>query len=165
MKIKKLIVSLFFCFLIFGLVGCEAFVRKFTRKPKKESSIREEMVLAPQEYKGLQMSKEEEYRQYFLFWQSWHEELINALSEKGNRKKQVDCANETIKNLNCLRGLMNVKKQARVDIYINRLNSLKGSITNDLYGNSVDTNRQDAERIKRNILQEFSYKKIKEYLR
>ena len=40
-----------------GLVGCEAFVRKFTRKPKKEDLPRTEMVLTPEEYKGPQMTK------------------------------------------------------------------------------------------------------------
>jgi hypothetical protein len=37
-------------FLVFTLTGCEAFVRKFTRKPKQEYT--EPPVLAPEEYKG-----------------------------------------------------------------------------------------------------------------
>ncbi|MFA5150687.1 MAG: hypothetical protein WC433_07270, partial [Candidatus Omnitrophota bacterium] len=64
-----------FYFLLFTLCGCEAFVRKFTRKSKKDK-VPVEMVLAPEEWKGPQMTKEEQYRQYFVFWQSWQDELI-----------------------------------------------------------------------------------------
>ena len=48
-RLEKKTIFLFFCgFLILNMIGCEAFVRKFTRKAKKEQ--REEMVLVPQEY-------------------------------------------------------------------------------------------------------------------
>ncbi|MBM3255730.1 MAG: hypothetical protein FJZ08_05460, partial [Candidatus Omnitrophica bacterium] len=57
--------------LLVSFLGCEAFVRKFTRKSKKEDLHREEMVLAPQEYQKPKLSKEEEYRQYLLYWKSW----------------------------------------------------------------------------------------------
>ena len=43
------------CSFLFTLIGCAAFVRKFTRKRKKEDLPQEEMVLAPEEWKGPQM--------------------------------------------------------------------------------------------------------------
>jgi len=59
---------------------------------------------------------------------------------------------------------LNAQRQKQLDIYIGQLNDLKGLITQDSYGNNVASNRQKAERIKRNILQEFSYNKAKDYL-
>lgn len=154
------------CFsLMFTLFGCEAFVRKFTRKPKKENLPQEEMVLAPEEYKAPQLSKEEQYRQYFLFWRAWSDELITSLSKGANHKKQIDCSEEAIKNLVDIRVLLTDEKQKKIDPYINKFALLKDAITQDIYGNSIDANRQAAEHIKSNFLKDFSYNKIKGYLR
>jgi hypothetical protein len=139
-------------------------VRKFTRKSKKENLPQEEMVLAPEEYKVPQMSKEELYRQYFLFWKSWHDEVIESLLQKKSIKKQIDCSQEAIKNLINLRALLNIDMQKKLDIYIAQLKELHNQISKDLYGNNVITNAQRLERIKRDILRDFSYGKIKNYL-
>lgn len=152
------------CLLLTTLLGCEAFVRKFTRKPKKVTLPQEEMVLEPEEYKGSGMPKEELYRQYLLYWKSWHDELINSLSSGGSNKKQISCVSEAIKNLEQLRLLLNETKQEGLDIYLNQLKDLKESIVQDVYGNNVNKNRLSAEQIKRNILRDFSYHKIKDCL-
>lgn len=151
-------------FLIIILIGCDAFVRKFTRKRKKENVPQQELVLVPEEYKPPKMTKEEVYRQYFLYWKSWHDELINALSGGLSNKKQVDCANESLKNLDALRGILQEAKQKKLDIYINQLKDLKKEIEEDLYGNDLSRNRLSAERIRRSIMRDFSYNKIKDYL-
>ena len=93
MKLRKIFFTFLICFLVFNLVGCESFTRKFTRKSKKPDQA-VEMVLVPQEYKGPNMTKEELYRQYFLYWKSWQEELINALTQKTSQKKKSWLVNE-----------------------------------------------------------------------
>ncbi|MFH1641106.1 MAG: hypothetical protein ABIA66_03980 [Candidatus Omnitrophota bacterium] len=149
--------------LIINLLGCEAMARKFTRKSKNDDSSKEEMVLVPEEYKS-NLTKEEEYRQYLLYWKSWQDELINSLSQGANHKKQVDCAQEAIKNLIKIRSLLAVDIQKKLDVYIAQLENLKETISKDAYGNSIVNSRLEAERIRRNILRDFSYNKIKEYL-
>jgi len=150
--------------LLVTTLGCEAFVRKFTRKPKEENPVREELVLVPEEYKALNVSKEELYRQYLLFWQSWHSELIESLTKDASHKRQIYCVDEAIKNLGLLRVMLSEEKQKKLDIYISELKDLSVKIKEDSYGNSIALNRQKAERIKRNILRDFSYLKIKDYL-
>ncbi len=150
--------------LLSTLIGCDAFVRKFTRKSKKENLPKQELVLVPEEYKPPKMTKEEVYRQYFLYWKSWHDELINSLSGGASHKKQIDCANEAIKNLEQLRTTLQEVKQKKLDVYINQLKDLNKEIVEDLYGNNISANRLTAERIKRNILRDFFYNKIKDYL-
>lgn len=162
-SITQIIILSTFYSLLSTLIGCEAFVRKFTRKPKKELP-KEEMVLVPEEYKGPQMSKEDLYRQYFLFWKSWQDELITSLSPGANQKKQIDCVEEAIKNLINLKVLLNENTQRELDVYISQLNDLEGLISKDTYGANIINHRQNAERIKRNILRDFSYKKIKKDL-
>ena len=150
--------------LLSTLIGCDAFVRKFTRKSQKENLPKQELVLVPEEYKPPKMTKEEVYRQYFLYWKSWHDELINSLSGGVSHKKQIDCANEAIKNLESLRATLQEAKQKKLDVYINQLKDLKNEIAQDLYGNDISVNRLTVERIRRSILRDFSYNKIKDYL-
>lgn len=168
MKLKRsFILFLNFAFLVLNfayLCGCDAFVRKFTRKPKKEYMEQEEMVLVPQEYKGPQMTKEELYRQYLLFWKSWQDELIEALLRSNNHKKQLSCAQEAIKNLEQLTPLLKEEKQKALEIYINQMRDLKGSIEMDTYSMNTSPNRMSAERIRRYILRDFSYNKMKDFI-
>ena len=147
-------------FLLFSALGCEAFVRKFTRKPKKDKA-REEMVLAPEEWKGPQMTREEMYRQYYTFWQAWQEELINALSRNAPLKKKNDCAGQAVKNLLGMRGMLNETRQKQLDVYLKQMNGLLSAVKADIYGASNNSNRQSAEKVKRNIMQSFSYSDIK----
>ncbi len=158
-RVKKNILLFSVLCLLFSTLGCEAFVRKFTRKSKKEPTV--EMVLAPEEWKGPKMTKEEKYRQYFIFWQSWHDELINALLSNASRKKRLDCAEQSIKNLIGLRSLLNESKQKQLDVYLRQFNDLRDEIKSDIYGSANESYRLSAENIRRNILQRFSYDDIK----
>ncbi|MBI4707011.1 MAG: hypothetical protein HY761_03690 [Candidatus Omnitrophica bacterium] len=160
MRIKQIICCVFVsCFLVSAL-GCEAFVRKFTRK--KKTQVEEEMVLEPEEFKGPGLSKEQLYRQYFLFWKSWQTELIEAFLQARSQKKKLDCAQQAIDNLNNLRPLLNTDAQTKLDVYIGQLKNLKHEIEGDAYNTHNIGNRQIAERIKMNVLRDFSWQKIKD---
>ena len=164
MKIKKIIAVFLFCFLLLNLFGCESFVRKFTRKSKK-SDATVEMVLVPQEYQGPNMTKEEIYRQYYLYWGSWQDELINALTQKLSLKKKVDCAQEALKNLINMKMMLVLDAQKNFDPEISRLNDLLADLKSDVYGANDFRNRQSAERIKSSVHKNFIYPKIRNYLK
>ena len=150
-------------FLIFSLVGCEAFVRKFTRKPKGEPK-KEELVLVPEEYQAPQRTNEQIYREYFMFWKSWHDELINAFVGNLSQKKQLDCLNEEVKNLKQLKPLLKEEKQRKLDEYLRQLDDLAQEIKKGRFGKTMDMQRMTAERIRRNIIKDFSFPKIKSEL-
>ncbi|MFA4989676.1 MAG: hypothetical protein WC576_02775 [Candidatus Omnitrophota bacterium] len=149
-----------FYFLLFTLCGCEAFVRKFTRKSKKDKAPLE-MVLEPEEWKGPQMTKEERYRQYFVFWQSWQDELINALTQNAPQKKKLDCVQQAMKNLLGLRSLLNESKQKQLDIYLKQTAELREDIKSDIYGTANNFYRQNSEKLKMNISRYFTYSDVK----
>ncbi len=153
-----------FCFL-FSVIGCEAFVRKFRRKPKKKRIPAEEMVLIPEEYPSLFASKKEEYRQYFLFWKSWQDEFINSLLYAKSHKKQMTCLDEAIKNLIQFRGLILAKKQKNLDEYIKAMKNIRQQLSKDTYTTRATHYRNEAEKIKRNVLRHYCYPKVKDYLR
>ncbi|MCX5699317.1 MAG: hypothetical protein NTX01_06435 [Candidatus Omnitrophica bacterium] len=163
MRVKKILSVLLFCFLLLDLLGCEAFTRKFTRKSKKPDAA-VEMVLAPEEYQGPNMTKEEIYRQYYLYWSSWQDELINALTQKASLKKKVDCAQEALKNLVNMKMMLVAGAQKNFDLEIVKLNDLLVYIKSDVYGVNDSRNLRVAERIKFNIHKGFIYPKIRNYL-
>ncbi|TAM41833.1 hypothetical protein EPN54_01600 [bacterium] len=161
---KKFIMIFFSGIIVLNLAGCESFTRKFTRKPKKTDQA-VEMVLVPEEYNGPNMTKEELYRQYFTYWKSWQDELINALTQNSSLKKKLDCAQEAIKNLVNMRSLMIEQAQKNLDVYIARSQDLLSDMQSDTYGMGNNRNRLAAERVKSDIQRGFIYPKVKNYLR
>lgn len=163
--IGHILQSAVICCLVLGLIGCDAFVRKFTRKPKKDNLVQQEVVLYPQEYKS-GLTKEQEYRQYFLYWKSWQDELIESLSNTTtpNYKRQVACVEQALKNLLQLRLLLAESVQQKLDKYIKQMNELKASIIDDPYGSQIWVNRSAAERLRSDIFNNFSYNNIKDDL-
>ena len=164
MRTKIILLLTTYSLILTTLIGCEAFVKKFTRKPKVEKPP-EEMVLTPQEYPSLYQNKEEAYRQYFLFWKSWQDQLISALLSVSSHKKQLSCIDEAIKNLEELKTMLNEEKQEELEPYLAKMDNLRENISRDIYFASVNSNRYEAEKIKRNILRDFSYSHVKDYLR
>jgi len=164
MRLKKIFLILLFCSLLLDLTGCESFTRKFTRKSKKTDQA-VEMVLVPEEYKGPNMTREELYRQYFLFWKSWQDELENALTQKSSLKKKIDCAQEALKNLANMKNMLVEEMQKNLDLYIGKSADLLASIKSDVYGTNDNGNLHIAEGIKSDIHQRFIYPKIKNYLK
>jgi len=149
--------------LVMSIIGCDAFTRKFTRKKKKVDN-QEELILIPEEYKGPDIPKEDLYRTYLCYWQSWQDELTKALLENTSHKKQVDCANEALKQLANMRKMLNENKQKQLDLQMKQLAILKNDIQRDIYGRDSVYNRRQAEKIRRNILQDFSRSDVKKDL-
>jgi len=160
-KAKRIAASFMVGFICLNLIGCDAFVRKFTRKPKKDKYQQEELVLAPVEYKAPETTPEQKYRQSFLYWKSWQDELIEALLTPKKRKKAIDCVSQALKNLIDLRPLLDEKNQKILDKYAQQTIDLKVEIQNDIYGNRLDFTRLSAERIRRNVLRDLSITKVK----
>ncbi len=148
----------------FSLVGCDAFVRKFTRKKKKDQLPQEQVVIAPQEYRDT-MTKDEKYQQFFTYWKAWNDELVEALSRNdSNFKRRVGCAEQAIKNLEQMKKLLPEQKQKELDQYLNQLVQVQEDIANDSYGSHNVSNKKNADHARRMILQKFSYGDIKNSL-
>jgi len=150
------------CCLLVTLTGCETLARKFVRKPKPEDKKIEEVVFSPEEYKGEGVSNQDLYNQYFLYWRTWQDELIDSLEKTGNRKRQIDSLNEAIKNLENIKPLIKPESASKLESCISRLQLLRAAVTRDIYSNNVTDNRREADRIKRDILKDFSFSKIKD---
>lgn len=163
MKFKIILLFFVLCFLV-SLAGCDAFVRKFTRKPKKDKEKKEEMVLVPVEYDTQKAGKQDLYQQYFLFWKTWQEQLIDSLTYETNRKRSIGCASEAASNLEQMQKLLNNSKQEELSSYIKQLRGLVTAMENDPYRSKVDSYLAAANRLKARIQKKFSFKKVKDSL-
>ena len=163
--LMKRIIILATCYsLLVTLVGCESVAQKFIRKPKKKD-MEDEIVLVPKDYSSIKVPVEERYRQNFVFWKSWQEELVVSLDSSDSYKKRISCISEAIKNLERNRPLLSREKQKDLDAYLDKLRDLHNSISKDIYGGNSISHKNKAEVLKRDILRDFSYLAIKEYLR
>ncbi len=163
MKRKIILLFTAYC-LLFTSMGCDAFVRKFTRKPKKGPEKKEEMVLVPVEYSADKSSKQDLYQQYFLFWKTWQEQLINSLAYENNRKNSISCASQAADNLEEMQKLLKEEKQKEISSYVKQLRDLVKVMENDPYRRQVDFYLRAASRLKTQIQKKFSFKKVKDFL-
>ena len=158
MKMKKLFLITIISLLSLSLVGCEAFVRKFTRK--KKEAPEEELVLVPQEYKDT-ATPEQKYRQYFVYWKAEQDELIEALLLNKPLKKKMKSAQEAIKHLENMKGMLKESSQQKLIGYIERLQDILSGMENDPYGRNNNFYRVRAENLERSIMKDCSYNKVK----
>ncbi len=162
LKLKfKIILLSTVCCLLFTSMGCEAFVRKFTRKPKKDKDKKEEMVLVPVEYNTQKSSKQDLYQQYYLFWVAWQDQLIDSLRYETNRKRSIGCASEAVGNLEQMQKILRKEKQDELAVYIKQSKDLVTAMDEDPYRSKADSYLAAANRLKTQIQKKFSFKKIK----
>jgi len=83
-KIWQATILILSCVYLFS--GCETFQRKFVRR-KKSKEPQEEMVIVPRDYSAQPFSSDVMYKQYFVYWKSWNQELVEALKENAPYKK------------------------------------------------------------------------------
>jgi len=146
------------------LCGCETLRRKFIRNPKHEKKA-EEAVFVPQEY-GPEFEKETLYKKYLVYWRSWQDELITAIEANLSYKKQIDCAEQAVANLEKLRTFLKEEKQNTLDIYLSELKKLRDEIKSGVpAGAGIEILKNRLRINRRNILHNFMYSKVKDDLK
>ena len=161
MKFKAFLLLTTYFLLLTTLFGCEAFRKKFVRKPKEKEV---KIVVETYEYEAEPV--EETYKRFFLFWRAAHEEMINSLStQDGNRKKLVFTAEKIIENLQQMRQLLMPQMQARLDTFISEQKDIARQLNRfKLQHAQLIRIKSMLEKQRRQIQKEFNYKHIQEYL-
>ncbi len=150
--------------LVISLAGCEAFVRKFTRKPKDE--VKEAPLLEPQQYPDGTLTKEQLYRDYYTFWESWTDELEDSLVRGTNFKKLKQCANEALDNLAKLQSLLKEEKGIKLQKCVADFTKVKDRVfSGDLTYSERDLLKDRVSRIKNQVHRDFVYSKAKNDLK
>lgn len=165
MKLKAILILTTVYFLLStSLCGCEAFRKKFVRKPKGKREIK--VVIETQEYDP-EYSVEETYKRYFLFWRASLGELIDSLNaQDGNRKKRISAAKKIIENLQQMQQLLIAEKQTRLDDFILEQKKIVGQLDRRNLGRGKRLQIEGIlKRQERRIQKEFNFRHIQDYLR
>ncbi|NQT07037.1 MAG: hypothetical protein HQ575_05805 [Candidatus Omnitrophica bacterium] len=155
-KFFSVIILIFF---LSQLVGCEAVMRKFTRKRKKKT-------IRPTFYQeGMAETRPhvELYMLHYTYWKTWHEELA-AGAGKNAKRDRLACS-EMMGNLSDMKKHLVEEKAKELDQYIKVIDG----ITKELQkGNSTSIRlgflRQKLDKIKGRIMRKFYYKKVRDYI-
>ncbi|MBN1794691.1 MAG: hypothetical protein JW844_06970 [Candidatus Omnitrophica bacterium] len=113
--------------------GCAQVKKKFTRTPVQEPRLQH--VLFQDDAYAVPPTSER-YTQAYLFWKSWHDELIKSLTS--NKKRQLLCAREAAGSMEKMASLL--KEEQTVDLASN-IAELRKLITRIEEANTLTTYR------------------------
>jgi hypothetical protein len=148
------------------LQGCEAFRKKFIRKPKNKKKVEEEIVLEPQEYPESIYDNPTLYKNYYTFWKASHLELIISLEKGNSYKKQLFLFDEVLKNLKNMKRLLTEEKQEEMDYYIQEITDEKEKLSSaKLKDSLLPRLKSKLSSIEKKIRINFSYRVIREWIR
>jgi hypothetical protein len=157
-------VLVFLC--CWALTGCESLQKKFTRK-KKTKDNQEVMVITPRDYSAHPFPNDVLYKQYFVYWKSWNQELVTSLNDFDSHKKIVGCLEQSLLNLNKMRSYLVPEKAAALDVYVTKTQALKSAVekTSSMVPSQANGYRYTAERILSSVNREFDAKKMAPYIK
>ncbi|MGD2279570.1 MAG: hypothetical protein PVH45_05710 [Candidatus Omnitrophota bacterium] len=149
--------------MIFALLisGCADLRDKFIRKPKKEeTAMKYQMVREYDVHPNLEL-----YTKRYIFWKTWHKELLTRIMED-NRKKMTVAAEQEVSNLNDMRRMLVDEKGDELQKIIDQMAEIENTLktTRITRGNRVKIRRK-LESLGREVRRNYSYTKIKGSLR
>ncbi|MBP7056750.1 MAG: hypothetical protein KBB52_07845 [Candidatus Omnitrophica bacterium] len=157
---KRLALFALVCCVVFGMVGCDAVQRKFTRK--KKAAPKKPRIYQVQKYE--KKPTPELYNKHFVYWQTWSGELIEVLGQ--NKKKDVRCIDEMVGNLKDMQNILVKEKGDELQPHIDTAVDIKNTISRGDMSFSVRNSvHSTLEREDRAIKREFITSKVKNQLK
>ncbi len=159
---KTLLSILILAIFMISSFGCDAFVRKFTRKKQQEQAI--EPVLNPEVASGLFYDNDTKYKNYFAYWRGWHDELTEAMTSSSKKRKKY-CMEQAIINLERMAALLKEEKQAELGVYIEKMEKISTSLDKegDLLEEKVIVRQLSNIRLALN--KKFHFSKVQDWIK
>ena len=158
---KRFFISIFALMLLVSFTGCAALQRKFTRK-KKNDGGRVAPVITTYDY-SKDLRVDELYKKHFLFWKTWHSELIDRMDT--GHKKRAACFDHAVANLVEMKNYLADPKAQELDPYIEKMANITNDIRDKRLSKSEKYNlKQMLEKTQREINKYFSFSDVKDFL-
>ena len=163
---KMAVVVILFVSSVFLLSGCETLRKKFTRKRKNKEST-ETVVIVPRDYSAHPFPNDVLYKQYFVYWKSWNQELVSSLSEAENYKKIDECVDQSLANMKKMQAYLKEEKGKEFEVFVKKTEVLKEEImaAKNMPPSRMNILRYSADRILSNVNRNFDLKKMKDHLK
>ena len=141
----KIIAILFF---LITLIGCQILPKKAEFKKEPEIEISEKEI-----------SPFNQYQSAYIYWKSWHQELIERLGV--NTLKDKQCFKQTIENLERMANFLDKEQKEKLSVYISSLSEIKQKMEKKTQSSSKIYNfKKELEKIEREIKREFAPQKV-----
>lgn len=159
-------VTIFVVACVVLLTGCETLRKKFTRKRKQAESA-EPIVIVPRDYSAHPFPNDVLYKQYFIYWKSWNQELVSSLTDMENYKKIKSCADQALTNLKKMQTYLQEDKAQEMEPYVKKTDDLRLRIERAKYLPLAQMRglRYDAERLLSGINKKFDLSSMKDHLK
>jgi len=143
------------------LVGCAQLHDKFVRPRKRDDSrATYRQVRAYDVRPNLEL-----YTTRYIYWRSWHSELLQVLDDSNHKKKLV-AVRESLSNLNAMRRMLEDEMAEDLQGHIDILERLRRDMESArLTGANLIRTRRDLQVLGRNVSRDFSYTKVPGHLR
>jgi hypothetical protein len=156
----------FVCVVLAGMLmdlsGCASVQKKFTRKKKEPKHVAAAIYLEDVAYVK-KFSNSYYYKTHYMFWRSWHSDMINELG--GNRKRLARSAQEAYSHLEQLAQYLTPEKQTELKPHLEALAQLREKIERGSYSESETGGmRTELEKIRRLVSNDFYYEKVKAFI-
>lgn len=146
---------------VFLLTGCAQLKDKFVRKGKEEKP--EPRFYAVKKY-DVRPSLEL-YTKRYLFWKSWHRELLADLTDD-NQKKPVVAIEQATSNLMDMHGMLVDEKAEKLEALIGEMTKIERQIKKQRVTGANEVRiRKKLESLGREIGRYFSYNKVRGFIR
>lgn len=147
---------------IFTISGCADLKDKFIRKPKEEKE-KAKRYYAVREY-DVRPSLEL-YTKRYVYWKHWHKELL-AVLDHDNHKKTVVAIEQEASNLMAMQSMLVDEKAEQLEVSIAELTEIEKTIKKErLTGGNKVRIRKKLESLGRRVKREFSYNKMRGFIR
>ncbi len=146
----KKISILFVIILIATLTGtgCQILPKKTEFKKEPEIEISEQEI-----------SPFNQYQSAYVYWKSWHQELIERLGV--NTLKDKQCFKQTTENLERMSSFLDEERKEKLSVYISSLSEIKQKMEKKRQSPSkIYDFKKELERIEREIKREFAPQKV-----
>lgn len=146
--------------LVTSLSGCAELAKKFT--PKKKPGKEDYSFYQIEDYKP--RPAPERYVKNYILWHNWHSELERA--DDTSYTRDVFNANETLKYLTAMRDLLVEEQAKKLDAQIGDMRAVVDYIEKRMECIKDNVrNRRTVERVGRIVQDEFSYKRMRNYIK
>lgn len=151
---------------VLSLQGCETLRKKFVRK-RKTPVTAEPMVITPRDYSAHPLPNHILYKQYFVYWKSWNQELVTALNDRASDKKVLDCMEQALVNLKKMSTYLTDDKAKAMASYIEQSEVLRNRIraVPGIPQAEAMRFRYTAERILSSVNRQFDPTEMKAYMK
>ncbi len=168
MKKTKKLLLIFLCVSLSSalLTGCETLRKKFTRK-RKTTDNQEQVIIVPRDYNAHPFPSDVLYKQYFIYWKSWNQELITSLTDESSYRKVDDCVEQAVINLRKMSSYLDDDMAKKLGAYVKQTEDLKGDIeaSRNMMSSQRNLFRYRADRILSSVNRLFDLHKMKDHLK